>query len=99
MGYATTNSPGAAVVQGTYTEDGTFGGKPCYFNGTVWLWWNDPVQWAISTDKALPAYYYTTDTADPEAATWANGMYGSDPQPIFEVTAGGSAFVPKITIE
>ncbi len=100
--YLVTNA-GATDVNGTYTESGTYGGKPKYTNEhNVTLWWMDiSTIWVFSPSpgvETFPAYYCATDAQDPELATWQVLALGSEPPPTVALLPGGAPFLPRLCL-
>jgi hypothetical protein len=61
---------GDSSVLGTYYEDGVHNGKPYYYNGSTYIYWNTNGYWAIANSlDGLPKYRNGGDIYD--LASWS----------------------------
>jgi len=77
---------GSPEVNGTYSEDGVYNGKPQYRLGSsfYYLRYNNMpfVRWEIWDDDSRMTYYYTDDAGDtPPSSGWMVYFFGFPPAP------------------
>ena len=72
---------GTSAVNGTYTESGTYGGRPKYVYDNYVLVWS--YEWVIVTSDYVTAYYYFSedDVATPDLCTTWKVDEGKKPVP------------------
>ena len=85
---------GTSAVNGTYTESGTFGGRPKYVYDNYVLVWSSG--WVIGTSDYVTAYYVSNDNvATPDLCTTWEVFDGEPPVPTVtkEVTGNPKHFL------
>ena len=71
---------GTSAVNGTYTESGTYGGRPKYVYDNYVLVWSSG--WELGTSDYVTAYYYSEDdVATPDLCTTWKVDEGKKPVP------------------
>ena len=80
---------GTSAVNGTYVENGTYGGRPKYQKGSIYIVWFS-TEWEI-TDMDFYLWYRSTDNvATPDlATTWLKSPNGSLPVPTVTAASSG----------
>ncbi len=83
---------GTPAVNGNYSVNGTFGGKPAYEKDGdgKWLWW-EGVAWVFSNAKAAAPseWYYNDDGAgSPDGGVWSTAASGTPPPPTVAAITG-----------
>ena len=74
---------GTSAVNGTYTESGTYEGRPKYVYDNYVLMWNGlEIAWVILHSDGYPTYYYSSDdVATPDLCTTWEANSGEPPVP------------------
>ena len=85
-GYIVSGAINSPTVNGTYIENGTYGGKPSYelVGGDFWIWWYpDQNGWILTVNKGDPAryHYYSNSSGYPDEGDWLTAPLGTDPPP------------------
>jgi hypothetical protein len=79
---------GAATANGTYTEDGTMGGRPNYELGNGWVCQWTGSNWMIHDGSQY--YVGVEDVATPDLVTTWNALTAPAPAPTVEAGGGGT---------
>ena len=86
----TATGAGDAAYNGTYTDQGDYGGYPHYTNGAKWIWGNGTT-WYAATDlgnSPSPGYQKGTPGSTPPTVLWDSGNATEPPFTLAEAGAG-----------
>ena len=74
---------GSSEVNGTYTESGTYEGRPKYvYDNYVLIWSSGMVRWVIGTSDYVTVYYISNENvATPDLCTTWKVYDGEPPVP------------------